>query len=170
MGSPIIVCFVGGTAGDIIAQILDPQELTPARQQLKKPHLFANDTDKDLFLATTEFTSVPSHDFDYHHRRQHNILGIVCRNLFQAQWAAERFKKLHRSHVWKEMTAFCGAETPDAYAHAIIDFGNIVATYTDNVVYLDEILTGHAVAKLQTMGYQTPGQEIYKTWLIDNKL
>jgi hypothetical protein len=170
MGSPVIVCFVGGTAGDIITQILDPQELTLTRQQLKKPHVFANDTDKDLFLATTTFTSIPSHDFDYHCKRKHNILGIVCRHFADAQWAAHRFKKLHRPHVWSEMTAFCGADTEDAYAQAIINFGNMVANYTTNVVYLDKILTGHAVAELQAIGYQTPGQEKYKKWLVDNEI
>lgn len=170
MASPIIVCFVGGTAGDILTQILDTAELTPERWQLKKPHLFANDAEKDLFLASTPFISVPSHDFDYHSRRKHNILGIVCRNFSDANWAAARFKKLHRPQVWKEMTAFCGADTKEAYAQVIMDFGNMIANYTNNVVYLDEILTGQAVEKLQTIGYQTPGQEKYKNWLRDNSL
>lgn len=169
MASPVIVCFVGGTAGDIVTQILDPSDLTSVRCQLKKPHLFDNDSDKDLFLSTAPFISIPSHDFEYHYKRKHNILGVVCRNFLEAQWAAARFKKLHRPHVWKEMTAFCGADTQDAYAQVILDFGNMVANYTNNVVYLDEILAGHAVAKLQTLGYQSLSQEKYNKWLATSK-
>jgi hypothetical protein len=71
--------------------------------------------------------------------------------------------------VWKEITAFCGADTQDAYAQVIMDFGNMVANYTNNVVYLDEILTGHAVAKLQTLGYHPRSQEKYNKWLAANK-
>jgi hypothetical protein len=169
MGNPIIVCFVGGTAGDIITQILDPSDLTLDRQRLKKPHLFKNNNEKDLFLKTTSFASIPSHDFAYHYDCNHEILGIVCRDFANAMWASQRFKKLHRPHVWKEMTAFCGADTEEAYAQAIMDFGNMVANYTNNVIYLDEILKGNAVDRLQTLGYQVPGLEKYKQWLTFNE-
>lgn len=169
MGSPIIVCFVGGTVGDILTQILDPAELTPERQQLKKPHLFANDVEKDLFLETTNCKSVPSHDFEYHRRRHHDLLGIVCRDQTNALWAARRFKKLHRPQVWKEMTAFCGADTEEAYAQAIIDFGIMLANYTNNVLYLDDVIDGCAINRLHKLGYSTPGEYKYKKWLIDNE-
>jgi len=112
------------------------------------------------------FASVSSHDFNYHLSRTHKILGVVCRHFSNALWAASRFKKLHRPHVWEEMTAFCGADTEEAYAQAIMDFGNMVVTYTTNIVYLDEILNGHAIEKLQALGYQTD-EQTYKKWLTD---
>ena len=169
MGYPIIVCYVGGTAGDIISQILDPSELSGYRQQLKKPHLFANDQEKNLFLETSGFASVPSHDFEYHSNYNHKLLGIVCRYRSDSLWAAHRFKKLHRPQVWKEMTAFCGADTEEAYAQAIIDFGTMLANYTSNVLYLDDIINGCAIDRLHVLGYQTPGEYKYKKWLIDNE-
>ena len=43
----IIVCYTGGTAGDIVARIIDNQELSKDRQRLKKPHLFFSDKEKD---------------------------------------------------------------------------------------------------------------------------
>jgi len=168
VGRPVIVCFVGGTAGDIISVILDPCDLTLDRQQLKKSHLFVNDTAKDAFLKTTRYYSVPSHDFEYHRKHNHKILGIVCRHMPDALWAASRFKDLHRPHVWKEMTAFCGADTIEAYAQMILDFGNMLADYTSNVLYLDDIINGHAVDRLKELGYQVPGEDIYKKWLIEN--
>lgn len=165
MGYPIIVCFAGGTAGDIVTQILDPRELTAERQKLKKPHLFSNDHEKDLFVKATDYNSIPSHDYDYHARNTHTVLGIVCREMSDAVWAADRFKKLHRPHVWKEMTSFCGADTVEAYARAILDFGSMLSTYTDNLLYLDDIVNGGAVDILQQLGYLTPGQDKYKEWL-----
>jgi hypothetical protein len=169
MGYPIIVCYVGGTAGDVISQILDPSELTLHRQKLKKPHLFANDQEKNLFLETSNFASVPSHDFEYHSNYNHKLLGIVCRYRSDSLWAAHRFKKLHRPQVWKEMTTFCGADTEEAYAQAILDFGNMLANYTSNVLYLDDVINGCAIDRLHELGYQTPGEYKYKKWLIDNE-
>lgn len=169
MGYPIIICFVGGTAGDIITQILDPRELTLERQRLKKPHLFETDLEKDTFLETIEYTSIPSHDFAYHRNRNHMVLGVVCCDMSNALWAASRFKELHRPHVWKEMTAFCGADTVEAYAQMIMDFGNMLANYTDNLLYLDDIINGNAISRLNDLGYQTPGEDKYKKWLIDNE-
>lgn len=164
-----IVCFVGGTTGDIVTQILDPRELTLERQRLKKSHLFANDLEKDVFLETTQYASIPSHDFEYHRARQHKILGVVCRYMTNALWAAKRFKALHRPHVWKEMTEFCGADTVEAYAQMILDFGNMLEGHTTNVLYLDEIIAGRAIDRLTDLGYQTPGKTKYKEWLIDNE-
>ena len=164
-----IVCFVGGTAGDIVTQILDPRELTLERQRLKKPHLFATDLEKDTFLETIEYTSIPSHDFAYHRNRNHTVLGVVCRDMSSALWAASRFKELHRPHVWKEMTAFCGADTIEAYAQMILDFGNMLASYAKDVLYLDDIINGHAVNRLEELGYRTPGADIYKKWLMEHE-
>lgn len=169
VGNTIIVCFCGGTAGDIVSTILDPQELTSERQRLKKPHQFINDEEKDLFLSTTGYLSIPSHDFEYHRKQEHEILGIVCCTMPTAIWAATRFKALHRPHVWKEMTAFCGADTVEAYAQAILDFGNMIASYTSNVLYLEDIVNGNAVERLIHLGYQVPGEYQYKKWLTDNE-
>jgi len=169
VGRPIIVCYTGGTAGDIVSQILDPAELSLDRQRLKKTHLFSNNQEKDLFLDTVEYMSVPSHDFDYHQTNNHKILGIVCQTMPTAIWAASRFKELHRPHVWKEMTKFCGADTVEAYAQVILDFGNMLANYTSNVLYLEDIINGCAIEKLHILGYQTPGEYKYKKWLIENE-
>lgn len=169
MGYPIIVCYAGGTCGDIISQILDPAELTLERQRLKKPHLFANKQEKDLFLGTTQYHSIPSHDFEYHCNSGHGVLGIVCRNMPDAIWAASRFKSLHRPHVWDEMTKFCGSNSVESYAQIIIDFGNMLANYATDVVYLDDIIHGKAVSRLGELGYKTPGADKYKKWLIDNE-
>ena len=165
MGYPIIVCFVGGTAGDIVTQILDPRELSPERQRLKKPHLFSNDDEKALFLKTTSYDSIPSHDYDYHSRNNQPILGIVCREMSNALWAASRFKKMHRPQVWKEMTEFCGTDSVEGYAQMIIDFGSMLAKYTNNMLYLDDIIKGNAVDRLADLGYKTPGEHIYREWV-----
>ena len=51
---PVIVCYTGGTAGDIISKIVDPGEMSLDRQRLKKPHLFSCDEEKDLQALSTQ--------------------------------------------------------------------------------------------------------------------
>lgn len=162
---PTIICYTGGTGGDIVTQIIDDRDLLPERQQLKKPHLFTSDNEKDQYIAHSIWNSLPSHDFEYHRKRQHAILGIHCRTWESAIWAATRFKSFHRPLVWKEMTAFCGADTVEAYAQMIIDFGNMLADYTDNVLYLDRIIAGHAIEDIKALGQPTPGIILYNEWL-----
>jgi hypothetical protein len=67
------------------------------------------------------------------------------------------------------MTAFCGADTVESYAQMIMDFGNMLANYTDNLLYLDDIINGNAIRQLNELGYQTPGEDKYKKWLRDNE-
>jgi hypothetical protein len=164
----IIVCYTGGTAGDLISQILDHSELSLDRQRLKKPHTFSTVKEKDLFLKNSPWKSIPSHDFAFHQQSNHSILGIVCNTMDSAIWAAKRFKKLHSWHVWQEMTSYCGADDIETYAQNIIDFGKMVEQYTNNVLYLDSIISGQAIISLHQLGYQTPGAHLYSQWLLKN--
>jgi hypothetical protein len=169
MRLPTIVCYTGGTAGDIISKIVDPSELSPDRQKLKKPHLFQSVEEKDQYIIDSIWTSLPSHDFEYHRLRQHKILGIQCREMQSALWAANRFKEIHRPHVWKEMCRACGANTIEQYAQMIIDFGNMIANYTSDVLYLDRIIAGDAIEDLELLGLPVPGAELYNEWLNSNE-
>jgi len=166
----IIVCYTGGTAGDIVARIIDNQELSKDRQRLKKPHLFFSDKEKDQYINDSAWASLPSHDFEYHQSRQHKILGVCCRDMPSALWAADRFKVQHRPHVWEEMSRACGANTIEQYAQMIIDFGNMIANYTNNVLYLDRIIAGHAVADLLDLDMPVTGKDLYTEWLINEKM
>ena len=110
-----IVCYTGGTCGDMISAILDPIGTRfrhtavmidhADRSRLKKPHLFQSDQEKDQYLIEIEkkYQSIPSHDLDYHVRKKHNFIGITVQDKAVALWAAKRFKQLHRAHVWYQM-------------------------------------------------------------------
>ena len=166
----IIVCYTGGTAGDIVARIIDNQALSKDRQRLKKPHLFFSDKEKDQYINDSIWGSLPSHDFEYHQSRQHEILGVCCLDMPSALWAANRFKVLHRPHVWQEMSRACGANTIEQYAQMIIDFGNMLANYTDNVLYLDRIIAGHAVRDLIDLNVSVTGKDLYTEWLVNETM
>lgn len=169
MENTVIVCYMGGTAGDLISLMLDPTELSNERMRLKKPHLFSDDSEKDNFLVTAQWRSLPSHDFEYHRRRSHPLLGIVCRDSRSAIWAATRFKSLHRPHVWEEMSKFCGADDINGYAKAILDFGSMLNQYPrGSILYLDRILTGHACEDLSALGFHVVGNDVYQKWLAVN--
>ena len=167
-----IVCYTGGTCGDMISAILDPAGadfknttvmLVQDRTRLKKPHLFESDTEKDQYLIEAEkkYQSIPSHDLDYHIRRGHDFVGITVQDKTVALWAAERFKKLHRAHVWKEMTAACGADTVEGYAQMMIDFSNLVIQHTNKIITLESIKAGTV---LQNQLLSTVNKNLYQNW------
>lgn len=168
-----IVCYAGGTCGDMISAILDTTGaqfknttvmLDQDRTRLKKPHLFKADTEKDQYLMdmAKKYQSIPSHDLKYHIQRRHDFVGITVQDKTVSMWAAERFKRLHRPHVWAEMTAVCGADSIEGYAQMMIDFSNLVAQHTDRIVTLESIRAGTA---LDNPILKTANKEFYFNWL-----
>lgn len=168
-----IICYTGGTCGDVITALFDSTDTSyrantvmigADRSRFKKPHTFVNDEEKDQCLAemTTKYQSIPSHDLDYHIRRQHEFIGITVQNWDMALWAAQRFKNLHRPHVWAEMTKSCGAKSIEDYAQIMIDFSNLVVQHTDKIVTLESIRAGTA---LQNLVLQNTDKDFYKIWL-----
>ena len=176
---PDIVCYVGGTCGDLISAMLDPIGCVitntsirqdQQRQRLKKPHSFTTDEEKDQYLWSMSevYKSVPSHDLAYHIERKHSFLSVVVENFDTAYWAADRFKQLHRPHVWDEMQRFCGAQTVKDYAQIIVNFSKLVALHTQNVVLLDLIVEGQAVEQLEYItkkSLSTEAKDLYTHWL-----
>jgi hypothetical protein len=168
-----IICYTGGTCGDIITALFDSTDtsyqgntvmIDADRSRFKKPHTFANDEQKDRYLEemVTKYQSIPSHDLGYHVSRHHEFIGITVCDWAVALWAAQRFKDLHRPHVWTEMTAVCGAITVEDYAQLLIDFSNLIVQHTDKIITLESIQTGTA---LQNPILQNADKDFYKTWL-----
>ena len=109
-----------------------------------------------------KYQSVPSHDIQYHVKCKHNFIGITVQDLNVAKWAAERFKELHRPHVWAEMTSVCGVTTIEDYAQTMIDFSNIVTQHTDRIITLESIKNGTV---LQNSTLKNASKNFYQNWL-----
>jgi hypothetical protein len=180
MDSPVIVCYMGGTCGDLIAAMIDGrdvdvsgQAMHPAqRQRLKKPHLFANEIEMDLYLAqiSKTYRSIPSHAIEYHMNQKHDFLGIDVSDWDTAIWAATRFKKIHAPQVWQEMTKHCGAATVEAYAENLIDFGSLIRQHARHVIPLEYIRNGRAVDRLSSIiSLDKSAHNLYKQWLLSNE-
>lgn len=168
-----IICYAGGTCGDLITALFDSADTSyrgntvmigTDRSRFKKPHLFANDKEKDQCLVdmAVKYQSIPSHDLDYHVRKQHEFIGITVHDWKAALWASQRFKDLHRPHVWSEMTAACGANSIEDYAQIMIDFSNLIVQHTDKIVKLESIRAGTA---LQNPILENTNKDFYNTWL-----
>jgi hypothetical protein len=171
-----IVCYTGGTCGDLISALIDPTHArfqdrsvihTNNRQLLKKPHTFANNEEKDRYVndISTQYLSIPSHDLDYHVQRGHKFISITVQDFNVAMWAAQRFKKLHRPQVWQEMQTKCGASTIEDYAQMLIHYSNMVATHTNNIVKLEDIQNGLALDSLKKLGINVLSKNLYQNWL-----
>lgn len=167
-----IICYAGGTCGDLITALIDSQGayfrnkavmFEQDRLRFKKPHTFANNEEKDQYLSemTNKYKSVPSHDIQYHIKREHNFIGITVQNLNVAKWAANRFKELHRPHVWAEMVSICGIDSVEDYAQTMIDFSNIVTQHTDRIITLESIKDGTV---LQNSMLKNASKNFYQNW------
>lgn len=177
-----IVCFMGGTAGDLVTAVIDSTdvkvnngsiELPIARALLKKPHTFNNEYEKDAVVESTVYRSISSHDYEYHQHRGHELLCIGIDDMPSAIWAAVRFKNLHRPQVWAEMTQKCGADSIEEYAQMYIDFTNMVRQNPRvRILNITDILTGKLLEVLAEMGILTDrrAKEIYTAWTETNKL
>jgi len=139
------------------------------RQRLKKPFDFADDTEKDIYLQeiSIKYNSIPSHDLDYHVKKNHKFVSIVVDNLKVAEWAANRFKNLHRPHVWEEMKKSCGAQTIEDYAQILVDYSNMVKQHTSLLIRLEEIANGHGIEELESVletKIDNAGKNLYQHW------
>jgi hypothetical protein len=171
-----IICYTGGTCGDLLAALIDPTGCkfnnqtvvhTPDRIKLKKPHLFTSNNEKDQYLVdvSEHYKSTPSHDLNYHIDRKHSFIGITVQDKKIANWAAKRFKNLHRPHVWEEMCKACGAQTIDDYSQILIDYSWLVSQYTDTLIKLEDILNGNAIESLEKIGITNVSGNLYRNWL-----
>lgn len=173
------VVYMGGCCGDLITAMIDStdahlgdqgQVLMPStRVKLKKPHQFTSDSERDHYVQTAlvNYRSLSSHDIEYHQRKHHRFLAIGVKNYITALWAAQRFKDLHQSHVWEEMIQVCGAKTVEQYAESMLHYTNLVEPLATHVIWLEDILAGHAHIHLQQY-FQQVDVEFYQHWLKTN--
>lgn len=171
----IIVCYTGGTCGDLLVALVDSRHARVTdigtvmhhneRTCLKKPNIFASDLEKDTYINTIQYNSFPSHDLDYHIRSNHKFISVVVTDQETAKWAANRFKLLHRPHVWKEMCNFSGVSTVDEYAQMLLDYSSMVITKTDQTLDLKRIINGYALLDLAEYVRSPLDSAFYQTWL-----
>lgn len=176
-----IVCYTGGTCGDLISALIDPLAVTfnsttktvihdSYRSKLKKPHLFSTAEEKVKYLndVCNQYTSIPSHDLNFHVSKKHSFISITVRDFNTAMWAAQRFKQCHRPSVWEEMQKHCGANTIDDYAQMLIDFSSNVRTLTNNILTLEDIKQGTVVSPLEEIlgrPIEHKSKNLYNNWL-----
>lgn len=158
------VVYMGGTCGDLITAMIDMRDVTfdavfpkikmpMDRQRLKKPHTFSDDTEKDKYLNDIAmiYTSISSHDIDYHVRRKHRFVGIRVRDSNTAIWAAKRFQNVHRPQVWQSVSRACNIDTVEQYAQLMIDYGNMISQHTSSILELEDIVSGQVVSILENI-------------------
>jgi hypothetical protein len=178
-----IICYAGGTCGDLITTLIDSKNVSlnenivtihEERTKFKKPFLFNNNSEKDLYLLemSKKYFSIPSHDIEYHKEKKHSFIGITVQDRSCAEWAASRFKDLHRPHVWKEMTHSCGAGSVSEYAQILIDYSNMIQKFTNCIIKLEDIVNGNAIKILTEFGItgSSNADEFYNLWLSKQKV
>jgi hypothetical protein len=168
-----IVCFMGGTCGDIVTALLDPTDaiidgnritMPLHRQLLKKPHLYYTSQTKDQYVdfISRSYASIPSHDTEYHIQHQHPFTSITVENPTIALWAAERFKQLHKPHVWNEMISHINCKNATDYAKWLMNYRWVVNTTAARIIKLESIVSGQLGNEIEL---DTDKTMFYNSWL-----
>lgn len=176
-----IICYTGGSCGDLVTALIDPTDAmlntefktvihAEERTKLKKPHLFNTAEEKISYVNEigTCYRSIPSHDLDFHVLQSHNFISITIQDKSTALWAAERFKRCHRPHVWKEMQNKCSASSVSDYADILIHYSNMVKTRTSKLIKLEDIVSGNLIKTLEdiaNLSISEQGRAFYQSWL-----
>ena len=98
-----IVLYMGGCCGDIITGLIDTKGVSitsdarcavlKERARLKRGFEFENDAERDTYIqaSSLHWKSLPSHDTEYHIRKQHdNDMIIDEYQTFKGSVAAKR--------------------------------------------------------------------------------
>lgn len=176
-----IVCYAGGTCGDLVSALIDPTDarldtenkrvmILPVRSMLKKPFLFNSIQDKDSYVSNMgkQYKSIPSHDAEYHISKKHPFIGIAVSKFETAMWAAKRFKNLHDPQVWDKLCTQLSINTTEQYASMILDFNSLMLQHSTHLIFLEEILDGKLIERLEDIrSSKLPANtnEFYTNWL-----
>lgn len=175
-----IVCYTGGTCGDLISAMVDTHNALlnstlgtvthcAERTVLKKPQLLTT-IEKEEYLhdISGKYLSISSHDLTFHLDHRHDFISITVVDPKIAIWAASRFERCHRAHVWEEMKKACNAATTEDYAKVLIDYSGMVRNHTDKIIKLEDIVNGNAVESLENILKRQVSSDanlFYKQWL-----
>lgn len=177
----IFVVYMGGCCGDLVAAILDwkdtrfnfglrKMDLPLYRQRLKKFYEFSSDEEKDHYVDESRnfYKSLPSHDTDYHLRHNHYVIGITAKTPETAQWAAQRFKSVHKPRVWEQVCKSHQIESVEQYSNLIIDYSTWIESKIARTISLENILNGSLIGELQKITateLDNKSSNYYHSWL-----
>jgi len=161
-----IVCFAGGTSGDLVVAMIDSLDcgyeindhrikLTKDRSGMKKPWMFKNADEKRNYITDTFeiYDSLPSHDIDFHiGEKSENVIGITCFDKVLRDKSASRFKNLHTSEVWDSLTKVTNTKPLDQYSNDILE---VSKKLKNNFLTIDlsQIVGGNLPDLLHQMGF-----------------
>ena len=177
----IFVVYMGGCCGDVVSSLIDWQdsrfnvalrkmELPRERQRLKTFWEFGSDQEKDQYVESMQgrYLSLPSHDIEYHVRRGHDFVGITVTDPDVALWAAQRFKDSHRPVMWRRVCAHAGVAGVPEYADLMLHYSRMIETRTDQIIQLEDIVSGHAIPVIERwVGHplkESIRTNAYKNW------
>ena len=173
-----IVCFMGGTCGDIVTAIIDETNTTididgrillpKERILLKDPNNFSNNQEKDQLILELTCKSIASHDYEYHLIRKHSIIYVGIFDMAVAVWAANRFKQLHPD-TWRQFNN----QTVENHATRYIEHTNMVINNKKiKVIDIKDVVTGKLINKLKEFGFDisNAAEILYSKWLKTNNL
>lgn len=176
-----LVVYMGGCCGDLVSSIIDwgysdihftekRMIMSPERERLKQFHEFKDDDEKDKYIKTISkiYKSIPSHDLNYHERKNHSFIGIVSEDKKIAHWASMRFKNCHTSEMWNRILQSYNIKTTEDYAKLIIDYSDMLKTKTKNILFLERIISGKLIddlSKIIDKNFEKIDHSRYHQWL-----
>ena len=174
----MIICFAGGTYGDIVTVMLDSKNcklvqdkgypiftLPKDRIKLKLPHLFLNAEEKNNYIKqmNKKYLSIPSHDLDFHLQNKHNFFGVVCEDKNLRLKASKRFKTLYQNP--ENMS---NSTSIEQYANDILEMSKKIINSGNQYIDLAQIISGNLIDVIErkhNIEINEKNKNFYKNWL-----
>jgi hypothetical protein len=166
---------MGGTCGDLVTAVIDSTDskldgskiYTMLSRSKLKSDLFLNSEIEQLnYIKEMEskYLSIPSHKIDLHVKYKHPFITIFTENYDLALWCANRYKNLNRPDVWENMNKFNNL-TVESHAQTTIDSCRYLASHTDKIIALEDMLSGNLLSKLSKYVKTPLNEKLYEEWL-----
>ena len=168
-----IICYAGGTCGDIVASVIDSTDsqlegsriqTSMTRSKLKSWLHGMSEAELLGYIESMKlcYLSIPSHRIDFHLKHKHDYITTYADSYELAHWCATRFKNLHPPVVWQKLM---NGGTVEDYANIILNTSSHMAEHTDKVISLRDILDGNLLDSLSKYIKTPLNQDLYFSWL-----
>lgn len=166
-----IILYSPGACGEMVAAVIDPagyyfngnffENKNIQRNILKYDWAYQlTNTDRYKLIKelSIKYKSIPSHHFNYHVSRRHDIILIDNSETNILNWTIDRIYKIHGNKPWIE---------PDK-EKSLLKYKNLLETSipkANRIIKLRDILEGRLIEVLQPYVSTSLHEDVYYSWL-----
>lgn len=169
----IVIYFLGGYAGDLVSSVIDSTGCVvvpsgkismPMNRKVFKGRWIHTNEEKEFHYNNLSklYKSIPSSHIEYHLENNHKVITVTATEKWAFELAAERFIKFHTPNAAKEIY---NKETVEELAEYYASESNKSRNLGTPILYLEDIIHGNLIEKLEKITDLPLNRTIYDIWL-----